>query len=137
MTSEALPSGATMFDSIGAIMTRLYVCVCLRAAASRWTVRVVGPQRTSRSTRGKGEGNTSDTAPVIAQMKATPVQDLFAKDGRLREDNLHIHDMFVFEVKKPSESKYPWDHYSLKATVKREQAFQPLTDSKCPLVKTR
>jgi branched-chain amino acid transport system substrate-binding protein len=81
--------------------------------------------------------NTSDTASVIAQMRATPVNDMFAKDGHLREDNLLIHDMFVFEVKKPSESKYPWDYYFLKETVKGEQAFQPLADSKCPLVKPK
>ena len=78
---------------------------------------------------------TVDTAKVMATMRETPVNDFFAKNGRIREDGRMVHDMYLFEVKKPSESKQPWDYYKLIATVPAEQAFQPLSESRCPLVK--
>lgn len=79
--------------------------------------------------------NTSDTKKVVAQMRAIPVNDMFATNGYLREDNLMIHDMYVFQVKKPSESKYPWDYYTLKKTIKGKDAFQPMDRSKCPYLR--
>jgi branched-chain amino acid transport system substrate-binding protein len=78
---------------------------------------------------------TDETGPVMAKMKATPVNDFFAKNGRIREDGRMIKDMYLFEVKKPSESKYPWDYYKLKATIPGEQAFLPVSKSVCPLLK--
>jgi branched-chain amino acid transport system substrate-binding protein len=78
---------------------------------------------------------TDDTAIVMAKMKSTPVNDFFAKNGRIREDGRMVHDMYLFEVKKPSESKYPWDYYKLKATIPGDEAFMPLSKSVCPLVK--
>jgi branched-chain amino acid transport system substrate-binding protein len=78
---------------------------------------------------------TDDTAKVMAKMKATPVNDFFARNGRIREDGRMVHDMYLFEVKKPSESKYPWDYYKLKATIPGDEAFLPLAKSTCPLVK--
>ena len=78
---------------------------------------------------------TDDTAPVMAKMKATPVNDFSVKNGKIREDGRLIRDMYVYEVKKPSESSYPWDYYRLKATIPAEQAFIPLSKSVCPLVK--
>ncbi len=78
---------------------------------------------------------TDDTAPVMAKMKATPVNDFMTKNGKIREDGRLIRDMYVYEVKKPSESNYPWDYYKLKATIPAEQAFIPLSKSVCPLVK--
>ena len=78
---------------------------------------------------------TDETGPVMAKMKATPVNDFFAKNGKIREDGRMIKDMYLFEVKKPSESKYPWDYYKLKATIPGEQAFLPVAKSVCPLVK--
>jgi branched-chain amino acid transport system substrate-binding protein len=78
---------------------------------------------------------TDETAAVMAKMKATPINDFFAKNGRIREDGRMVHDMYLFQVKKPSESKGPWDYYTLKATVSADQAFQPLSKSACPLVK--
>lgn len=78
---------------------------------------------------------TDETGPVMAKMKATPINDFFAKNGRIREDGRMIHDMYLFEVKKPAESKYPWDYYTLKATIPGDQAFLPLAKSVCPLVK--
>jgi len=78
---------------------------------------------------------TDDTAAVMKKMKAMPVSDFFTKHGRIREDGRMVHDMYLFEVKKPSESTTPWDYYKLKATIPAEQAFQPLSKSTCPLVK--
>ena len=78
---------------------------------------------------------TDETGPVMAKMKATPINDFFARNGKIREDGRMVKDMYVFEVKKPSESKYPWDYYKLKATIPADQAFLPLARSVCPLVK--
>jgi branched-chain amino acid transport system substrate-binding protein len=78
---------------------------------------------------------TTDSAPVMKLMKDAPINDMFAKNGRIREDGRMVHDMYLFEVKKPSESKGRWDDYKLLATVPAEQAFQPLEASRCPLVK--
>ena len=78
---------------------------------------------------------TDDTGAVMKKMKEMPVNDFFAKNGRIREDGRMVHDMYLFEVKKPSESKTPWDYYKLKATIPADQAFQPLSRSACPLVK--
>jgi branched-chain amino acid transport system substrate-binding protein len=78
---------------------------------------------------------TTDSAAVMKKMKETPINDFFAKDGRIREDGRMVHDMYLFEVKKPSESKGRWDDYKLLATVPGDQAFQSLEQSRCPLVK--
>ncbi|MCC8984623.1 ABC transporter substrate-binding protein [Bradyrhizobium acaciae] len=78
---------------------------------------------------------TTDAAAVMKVMKETPINDMFAKNGRIREDGRMVHDMYLFEVKKPSESKGRWDDYKLLATVPGDQAFQPLEASRCPLVK--
>ncbi|MGF6307574.1 branched-chain amino acid transport system substrate-binding protein [Bradyrhizobium sp. i1.8.4] len=78
---------------------------------------------------------TTDAAAVMKVMKETPINDMFAKNGKIREDGRMVHDMYLFEVKKPSESKGRWDDYKLLATVPGDQAFQPLADSRCPLVK--
>ena len=78
---------------------------------------------------------TDDAKTVMAKMREIPVNDFFAKNGRVREDGRFVHDMYVYEVKKPSESKYPWDYYKLRATIPGDEAFRPLSESKCPLVK--
>ncbi|WP_287965845.1 ABC transporter substrate-binding protein [Diaphorobacter sp.] len=78
---------------------------------------------------------TDDTAKVMAQMKATPINDFFARNGRIREDGRMVHDMYLFEVKTQAESRYPWDYYKRIATVPGDKAFLPLSQSKCPLVK--
>src|SRR5450432_2133959 len=78
---------------------------------------------------------TTDSATVIKIMKDTPVNDMFAKNGKIREDGRMVHDMYLFEVKKPSESKGRWDDYKLLATIPGNEAFQPLELSRCPLVK--
>src|ERR1700760_68220 len=78
---------------------------------------------------------TTDAAAVMKVMKETPINDMFAKNGHIREDGRMVHDMYLFEVKKPSESKARWDDYKLLATVPGDQALQPLGLSRCPLLK--
>jgi len=78
---------------------------------------------------------TDDAKTVMAKMREMPVNDFFAKNGRVREDGRFVHDMYVYEVKKPSESKYAWDYYKLRAVIPGNEAFRPLSESKCPLVK--
>ena len=78
---------------------------------------------------------TDDTAKVMAQMKKTPVNDFFAKNGTIRADGRMVHDMYLLQVKKPAESTTPWDYYHVRATIPAAEAFQPLSSSKCPLVK--
>jgi branched-chain amino acid transport system substrate-binding protein len=78
---------------------------------------------------------TDDAQTVMAKMREMPVNDFFAKNGRIREDGRFVHDMYVYEVKKPEESKYDWDYYKLRAVIPGDEAFRPLSESKCPLVK--
>src|SRR6202020_1584821 len=78
---------------------------------------------------------TTDSAAVMKIMKETPINDMFAKNGRIREDGRMVHDMYLFEVKKPSERKGRWDDYRRRAPVSGDEAFQPLSESRCPLVK--
>jgi branched-chain amino acid transport system substrate-binding protein len=79
--------------------------------------------------------NSDDTQKVMAQMKKTPINDFFAKNGQIREDGRMVHDMYLAQVKKPSESAKPWDYYNIKAVIPAAEAFQPLSASRCPLVK--
>jgi branched-chain amino acid transport system substrate-binding protein len=79
----------------------------------------------------------TDEAPkVMAQMREMPINDFFARNGKIRIDGRMVHDMYMFEVKKPEESKGPWDLYKLLATVPGDEAFRPLDKGNCPLVKT-
>jgi branched-chain amino acid transport system substrate-binding protein len=78
---------------------------------------------------------SKDPAKVMEQMRNLPVNDFFAKNGRVRADGRMVHDMYLMQVKAPSESKYPWDFYKLIKTIPGEQAFRPLKESECALVK--
>jgi branched-chain amino acid transport system substrate-binding protein len=78
---------------------------------------------------------TDETQAVMEKMRSTPINDFFAKNGKIRDDGRMVHDMYLYEVKRPAESKGPWDFYKLVATIPAEVAFQPLSESKCPLVK--
>ena len=71
----------------------------------------------------------------MAKMKDNPVNDFMTQDGKVREDGRVIRDMYLFQVKTPAESKYPWDYYKLLATIPAEEAYQPLSKSRCPLIK--
>ncbi|MFH1870265.1 MAG: ABC transporter substrate-binding protein [Pseudomonadota bacterium] len=79
--------------------------------------------------------NSDDTQKVMAQMKKTPVNDFFAKNGTIRDDGRMVHDMYLMHVKKPEESKYAWDYYTVKQTIPAAEAFQPLSASRCPLIR--
>ncbi len=76
---------------------------------------------------------TDRTEDALRKMREMPV-NFFGKTGRIREDGRMVHDMYLFEVKRPEESAGPWDYFKLRATVPAEQAFRPLTKSACPLV---
>src|SRR6478735_668594 len=76
----------------------------------------------------------ADGAAVVAKMKEMPTDDPLFGKGTVRADGRKIHDMYLFEVKKPSESKGPWDYYKLRATIPAAEAFRPLKDGGCPLV---
>jgi branched-chain amino acid transport system substrate-binding protein len=78
---------------------------------------------------------TKETKPVLEKMRATPVRDAFTDNGVLREDGRMVHSMFLFEVKKPEESRAPWDYYKVLAEVPGDQAFRPMKDGGCPLIK--
>src|ERR1700760_787940 len=78
---------------------------------------------------------TDEALAVMSKMREMPINDFFAKNGRIREDGRMVHDMYVYEVKKPSESKGDWDFYKLREVIPGDQAFRPLKDSACPLVK--
>ncbi|HZP87292.1 MAG TPA: ABC transporter substrate-binding protein [Burkholderiales bacterium] len=76
-----------------------------------------------------------DGDSVMNWLRKNPETDMFGKNMVLRSDGRLIHDMYLFQVKKPSESKGPWDYYNLRHTIPGDQAFQPLSASRCPLVK--
>ena len=79
----------------------------------------------------KAVGST-DPEKVMAELKRTKINDMFAKGGYIRADGAMIHDMYVMQVKTPQESKYPWDYYKLVKTMSGEEAFGPITGL-CPL----
>ncbi|HJV86470.1 MAG TPA: ABC transporter substrate-binding protein [Noviherbaspirillum sp.] len=78
---------------------------------------------------------TDEAGAVMKKMKEMPINDFFAKNGKIREDGRMVHDMYLVQVKKPSESKGAWDYYHVKAVIPGDQAYQPLSKSACPLVK--
>jgi branched-chain amino acid transport system substrate-binding protein len=68
-------------------------------------------------------------------MREIPINDFFATDGHIRADGRMVHDMYVYRVKTPSESKYAGDYLTLLKTIPANEAFRPLSESKCPLVR--
>jgi len=80
-------------------------------------------------------GKTDDGTKTIAKMKELPTDDPLFGKGMIRADGRKIHPAYLFEVKKPSESKGPYDYYKVRATIPADQAFRPLKDGECPLVK--
>ncbi|MFG6159360.1 ABC transporter substrate-binding protein [Halomonas sp. 1390] len=77
---------------------------------------------------------TDEAQAVRAQMAETPVEDFFARNGRIREDGRMVHDMYLAEVKSPEESTGEWDLYEIKSTIPAEEAYRPLAESQCKLV---
>jgi branched-chain amino acid transport system substrate-binding protein len=80
-------------------------------------------------------GKTDDGPKVIAKMKEMPTDDALFGKGRIRKDGRKLHDAYLVEVKKPAESKGPWDYYKIRATIPAEKAFRPENEGGCELVK--
>jgi branched-chain amino acid transport system substrate-binding protein len=78
---------------------------------------------------------TDDADKIMAWLKANKVNDMFAKNGVIRPDGRMVHDMYLMEVKKPSEAKYPWDYYKVVATIPGDQAYATKAETKCSLWK--
>jgi branched-chain amino acid transport system substrate-binding protein len=78
---------------------------------------------------------TDEAKAVVARMKAMPINDFFAKNGHIRDDGRMVHDMYLVQVKSPAESKNEWDIYKVLATVPGDEAYRPLAEGGCPLVK--
>lgn len=77
----------------------------------------------------------ADGVKVVNKMKEMPSEDKLFGKGMLRKDGRHVHDMYLVEVKKPSASKYAWDYLTVKKTIPAAEAFRPMADGNCPLVK--
>ncbi|MBL8706546.1 MAG: ABC transporter substrate-binding protein [Rhodospirillales bacterium] len=75
----------------------------------------------------------ADGKAVVEKMKATPTDDSLFGKGTIRKDGRKVHDMYLFEVKKPAESKGPWDYYKLRSTIPAAQAFRPMAEGNCPI----
>lgn len=78
---------------------------------------------------------TKDADTVMKKMRETRINDIFWKNGYIREDGVMVHDMLLAKVKAPEDSKEPWDYYDIVKVIPGEQAFQPLSESTCPLIK--
>ena len=78
---------------------------------------------------------SDDGTKVVAKMKEMPTDDPLFGKGTIRPDGRKLHPAYLFEVKKPSESKGPYDYYKLRATIPANEAFRPLNEGNCPLVK--
>jgi branched-chain amino acid transport system substrate-binding protein len=85
--------------------------------------------------KGIQSAGTDDPTKVMAKMRELPIEDAFVHGGKLREDGRVIRDMYLARVKKPSESKEPWDYLEIVKTVKGEDAYRPVSESKCALLK--
>jgi branched-chain amino acid transport system substrate-binding protein len=81
------------------------------------------------------EAGTDNADAVVAKMRTMKLDDFFLRNASLRPDNRVIHDMYLMQVKKQSESKYPWDYYTLKATIPAAEAYQPMSATRCPMAK--
>jgi branched-chain amino acid transport system substrate-binding protein len=77
---------------------------------------------------------TDDAAAVMKRLKTIPIDDMFARNGKIRADGRMVHDMYLVQVKAPSDVKEKWDYYNVKETIPADEAFQPLSTSKCRLV---
>ena len=84
----------------------------------------------------EGLKGAADGAAVVAGMKSTPTDDSLFGKGTVRADGRKIHPAYLVEVKKPDESKAPWDYYKIRTTIPADEAFRPLDKGECPLIKT-
>jgi branched-chain amino acid transport system substrate-binding protein len=87
--------------------------------------------------RAIAAAGTDEAKAVMAKMREIPVDDFYARNGKVREDGRLVHDLYFVQVKTPAESSAPWDYYKILATIPGEQAFLPLDQAGCPLIKPR
>jgi branched-chain amino acid transport system substrate-binding protein len=80
------------------------------------------------------DGGNDEPLAVVARMRETPVNDMFATGGRIRQDGRMVHDMYLVQIKTPAESSNPWDLVKIIKTIPGDEAFRPLSNSECPLV---
>jgi branched-chain amino acid transport system substrate-binding protein len=116
-----------------------------RAFSKRWSAKMNGRMPTSIQAgyysaikhyiAAIKAAGTDDAEKVMAKMKEMPTDDPLFGKGSIRKDGRKLHTMYLFEVKKPSESKGPWDYYKLVREIPAEQAFRPMEQGGCPLVK--
>ena len=84
--------------------------------------------------RAAAAANSNDAQAVVAKMKELPSRDPLFGEGKVRADGRHIHNMYLFQVKTPAESKAPWDFYKLVETIPAAEAFRPMAEGNCPMV---
>ena len=77
---------------------------------------------------------SDDAATVMKQLKSTPINDMFARNAKIRADGRMVHDMYLVQVKAPADVRDKWDYYNVKETIPGDEAFQPLSTSRCKLV---
>ncbi|HLO76863.1 MAG TPA: ABC transporter substrate-binding protein [Magnetospirillum sp.] len=116
-----------------------------RTWAKRWSERMKGRMPTMvhagvyssvlHYLRSIQAAKTDEGAKVAEQIRTLPIKDFFAVNGKVRADGRMVHDMYLAKVKTPAESKGPWDYYNILRTIPGDEAFKPLADSTCPLVK--
>jgi branched-chain amino acid transport system substrate-binding protein len=116
-----------------------------RAWAKRWSEKMGGGKMPTSVQAGVysavmhylkaiDKAGTDEAKKVVDTMKSMPVNDMYAKNGKIRVDGRMVHDMLLVQVKKPSESKYPWDYYKILRVIPGDEAFRPLDKGNCPLV---
>ncbi|MDI4655631.1 ABC transporter substrate-binding protein [Xanthobacter autotrophicus] len=115
-----------------------------RAFADRFAAQLNGRRPTANQAgvyagtlhylRAVAAADSTDGQQVVAKMKAMPSNDPLFGKGEVRADGRHIHNMYLFQVKAPDQSKGPWDYYNLVATIPAQEAFRPMAEGRCPLV---
>jgi branched-chain amino acid transport system substrate-binding protein len=116
-----------------------------RAFAKRWSERMKGRMPTMvhagvyssvlHYLRSVQAANTDEGVKVADKIRTLPINDFFAVNGKVRADGRMVHDMYLAQVKKPGDSKKPWDYYNILRTIPGDEAFKPLSESTCSLVK--
>lgn len=116
-----------------------------RAWSKKWSQRMNGRMPTMSQAgcysgamhylKAVQAAGTDEAKAVAVKMREIPVNDFFAQNGKVREDGRMVHDMYLAQVKKPEESKNPWDYYKILRVIPGDEAYKPLADSECPYLK--
>jgi branched-chain amino acid transport system substrate-binding protein len=116
-----------------------------RAWSKKWSQRMNGRMPTMSQAgcysgamhylKAVQAAGTDEAKAVAKKMREIPVNDFFAKNGKVREDGRMVHDMYLAQVKKPEDSKNPWDYYKILRVIPGDEAYKPLSESECPYLK--